>query len=782
MTHLGEENPFTSVVAEPDHASGACLVTWILDIAGLDFSCSDFLIRRSPDGHTNTKYVTSPLLAVPGLNEYSFLDEDAYKGSRGRTWHYQVLLRSRGKAYYSGWVAARGRDPLQFAKKEEGLETDLAITNDADVCYPLNLGEDLSITSAQRTRFQEDGFLNKQELGIARHIMNLERVHMKRAGTRLFIYKRLLEGDPCTTCRDGDTGQILNPNCVTCYNTGIIGGYDEPVEVYLENITKKTEQVKPRQTGEGEDDKIQYVFRHASDPEIDQFDILLQHHDDVRFVVEKVDKFQFRGKQPLVSHITVSLVQRDNIIYNIPLGIEKKEAPIPLSTAKYAIQSTIPQTETAPTTTETSSPHTPADVELNSGDSYIMRCHSNLTSFRLENPGDEATITLSDIQAVVTFSTNHPGLILKLPNKEIELTNPGNFTRVTTSEGCDFQITFAGLGSLLFTIGPLAADGFLNTEVLMSGFVDSKASVNGQYLLDGSSMNGQPTYSNGSGWFMFYDGSEWIITDTAYDKSGSWVSNGSHDIGNSFYRAGPEFENQRGIAQPRGSSASSNSSNSSSSSFSSSSDSSSSLSSSSNSVSSLSSSRSSSSSSSSVSSSRSSSSSFSSSSSSSSVSSSSMSSSSNSSSSMSSSSSSDSSASSFSSISSSSISSSSNSSATPEAVTQVTGFTGIAAGANGTYTLDGNSENGLPTYSNGNGWYMFWDGVWEWIITDTAYDNTGNWSANGGSSVGDNFGSSNSTNLTGQSGTSLPYWATTYEITGFTGDVASANGIFTIIT
>jgi hypothetical protein len=328
---LGEENPYTNVVAEPNHGDGSCLITWVLDVSKVDFSCSDFLIRRSPDAHTNIKFVTPPLLLSKGRNEYSFLDEDAYKGSRGRTWHYQILLRNKGKAYYSGWVAARGRDPLKYAKKEEGLGLDIAITNDTDaVCFPLNLEEELNTVEDQRTRFQEDGFLNKQELGIARHIMNLERVHMKRAGTVLFIYKRLLEGDVCSECRDVDTGQVLNPNCVTCYNTGIVGGYDSPVEVYLENITKKTEQIKPRQTGEGEDDKIQFVFRHASDPEIDQFDILVQHHDDLRFVVEKVDKFQFRGKQPLISHITVSMVQRDNIIYDIPIDLKGSQSIIPL--------------------------------------------------------------------------------------------------------------------------------------------------------------------------------------------------------------------------------------------------------------------------------------------------------------------------------------------------------------------------------------------------------------------------------------------------------------------
>ena len=88
--------------------------------------------------------------------------------------------------------------------------------------------------------------------------------------------------------------------------------------VYAQNITPKVEEVKPRHSGEGEDDKIIYTFRYVSAPEISQFDMLVQTHDDLRFVVEKVEKFQFKGKQPLVSHITASLVHRDDVLYRIP--------------------------------------------------------------------------------------------------------------------------------------------------------------------------------------------------------------------------------------------------------------------------------------------------------------------------------------------------------------------------------------------------------------------------------------------------------------------------------
>ena len=38
-------------------------------------------------------------------------------------------------------------------------------------------------------------------------------------------------------------------------------------------------------------------------------------------------------------------------------------------------------------------------------------------------------------------------------------------------------------------------------------------------------------------------------------------------------------------------------------------------------------------------------------------------------------------------------------------------------------TKDGNTKNGEPTLSNGNGWHQFWDeDTQQWVITDNFYD------------------------------------------------------------
>tara|TARA_B100002019_G_C21268925_1_gene601019 strand:+ start:1760 stop:2872 length:1113 start_codon:yes stop_codon:yes gene_type:complete len=324
MSHLEDNNPFNEVLVKPQHGTSSVTITWSLDVSAIDPSCSDFLVRRSPDGYTNIKILHKPVKIVKQQDNYSFLDEDAYKGTRGRTWHYQVILREAGVAFYSGWVAARGRDPLLFAKEEEAKDPVFIKeykSNDVDVVEEECLLPDLDPTAYSedvRTRNQQDGFLKRQELGAARAIMRLERKRMAIIGTKFLVFKRLIEGKDCNVCRDKETNQVLNTNCETCYDTGTEKGYDSPVCVYAQNITPKREELNPRQTGEGEDDKIMYVFRYVSAPEISQFDLLVQTHDDMRFVVEKVEKFLFKGKQPLISHITASLIHRDHVLYTLP--------------------------------------------------------------------------------------------------------------------------------------------------------------------------------------------------------------------------------------------------------------------------------------------------------------------------------------------------------------------------------------------------------------------------------------------------------------------------------
>ena len=155
---LGDKNPFTSLVVRRNTTDKNYKIDWILDTSVIDFKCSEFLVRRSPDTYNNIKIVARDIKPLQSKTEYSILDENAIVTSRERTFYYQVILRNKSKAYYSGWTAPSGRHPLRFGLLEEGLIIDVPMFNDAELenCFLLDLGSILNVVEEQRTRLQVD--------------------------------------------------------------------------------------------------------------------------------------------------------------------------------------------------------------------------------------------------------------------------------------------------------------------------------------------------------------------------------------------------------------------------------------------------------------------------------------------------------------------------------------------------------------------------------------------------------------------------------------------------
>lgn len=97
---------------------------------------------------------------------------------------------------------------------------------------------------------------------------------------------------------------------------------------------------------------------------------------------------------------------------------------------------------------------------------------------------------------------------------------------------------------------------------------------------------------------------------------------------------------------------------------------------------------------------------------------------------------------------------------------KIGGFTGTGAGANGTFTPTGETENGKPVYKNENGWVQYWDPTTNrWVMTDTPYttEAPAKWIGNGCSTEPGTFDSNNGGST----------------VTGFVGGVSTANGTFT---
>lgn len=76
---------------------------------------------------------------------------------------------------------------------------------------------------------------------IAQEIQRLERLVWEEfAGRRCFIFPARTFGQRCGNCFDGPskgkgfTSQRRRSNCVTCYDTGFVRGYFDPIEIFMQ--------------------------------------------------------------------------------------------------------------------------------------------------------------------------------------------------------------------------------------------------------------------------------------------------------------------------------------------------------------------------------------------------------------------------------------------------------------------------------------------------------------------------------------------------------------------
>ncbi len=113
---------------------------------------------------------------------------------------------------------------------------------------PNRLDESLSLWYAVRTtdiRTNKKWYTPPTQLGcawdvndwrIARDIVRAfdRRMRQGRAGTLGYLLQRKKNGPTCPVCVDVDTGQVADPDCPTCWGTGIVGGYHLPIPMWID--------------------------------------------------------------------------------------------------------------------------------------------------------------------------------------------------------------------------------------------------------------------------------------------------------------------------------------------------------------------------------------------------------------------------------------------------------------------------------------------------------------------------------------------------------------------
>jgi hypothetical protein len=241
-------------------------VTWEIEDTELDphdFVC--FVLRsESPMGPWD-------IIGGPFEDKYLFIDNRIDKLHRWRTLHYKIR-------------SIRKSDPTDVAESEAASQT---------------AEPDL----------------------IAEEIQRLERLLWQEfAGRRCFIFPARTFGQRCGNCYDGPdkgkgfTSQRRRSGCLTCYDTGYVGGYLDPIETFMQ-IDPTTSNIQ----------LTQIVERHPEDAtaRLPNFPLVKP-----RDLIVEAENKRWRVVRVTPTERLRSVVHQELVLHAIPLGDIEYKIPI----------------------------------------------------------------------------------------------------------------------------------------------------------------------------------------------------------------------------------------------------------------------------------------------------------------------------------------------------------------------------------------------------------------------------------------------------------------------
>ena len=115
-------------------------------------------------------------------------------------------------------------------------------------------------------------FLDRRDWVLAKEVCRRAKQRMRiRTGREGHLYKRRGWGELCTTCGNEITGQETNSQCATCFGVGVVGGYYDPVSMWVEMNNEDILHLS------GDKDSQRYLLRHPTAavnfPKISPYDI-----------------------------------------------------------------------------------------------------------------------------------------------------------------------------------------------------------------------------------------------------------------------------------------------------------------------------------------------------------------------------------------------------------------------------------------------------------------------------------------------------------------------------
>ena len=139
-----------------------------------------------------------------------------------------------------------------------------------------------STGTAVETVKKLEGGLDRRRKGIHRKLQRDAAIYLKKVmGTEVAIFKRRRWGAKCTCL--SSTGQSTRSHCSTCFGTGIVDGYWNPVYGYGQRMVAPV-QVQTGPQGQIESHRLQAIILNI--PQVEPDDILVFLRDNKRYIVE----------------------------------------------------------------------------------------------------------------------------------------------------------------------------------------------------------------------------------------------------------------------------------------------------------------------------------------------------------------------------------------------------------------------------------------------------------------------------------------------------------------
>jgi len=164
---------------------------------------------------------------------------------------------------------------------------------------------------------------NQHDTALLRDMIRKENLrNMKYAGQHGYLLKRRRWGTLCTVCTDWDTEEVKNAKCPTCYGTGFVGGYFDPVHYWISpSSTGVQRRTTTQPEGQGMiEDRIRQG-RGVNCPWLDTEDLWVESNSDRRFIVQSVKEITLRDLPVIFDPIELRLAPATDAVYDVPLEL-----------------------------------------------------------------------------------------------------------------------------------------------------------------------------------------------------------------------------------------------------------------------------------------------------------------------------------------------------------------------------------------------------------------------------------------------------------------------------